>query len=162
MKSKATYETWEDFINSGLVRKKTKQEELLDISVSLRADARERQDTDISLVALEKLRELGFNNTLGTLYLANIIEDLYSERILLKSSREDKYFDLSSPDNEHFKYLVERYRIKDENYYRGAVAIAISRAKYESKNINEIAYKVLDSIINTKTKSLKANLNQVV
>jgi len=153
------FRTWEDVINSNLVKKKTKEEKIMDMSRSLRASQKDKEDTDISYVALEKLRELGFTNTLGTLYLANIIEDLYSEELLLKSLGMCDYFDLSLHDNVHYKYLVERYRINDEKYYRGAIAIAIAKSKYESKNINDIAYGVLDSIKNTKKNTLKLDSN---
>ena len=153
------FRTWEDVINSNLVKKKTKEERIIDMSRSLRAIQRDKEDTDISFVALEKLRELGFTNTLGTLYLANIVEDIYSEELLLDTLGMCDYFNLGLHDNIHYKYLVERYRINDEKYYRGAIAIAIARSKCDSKNINDIAFGVLDSIKKTKKNTLKLSSN---
>lgn len=157
MIKETSYRTWEDIINSKLVEKKTELEKTIDLSESLRADQRENGDTNISLVALEKLRELGFTSTIGTLYLANIIEDLYSEEILIKSLGMCDYFDLSLHDNIHYRYLYERYNINDENYYRGAIAIAIAKSTCETKNINEIVYGVLDRIKKEKKNTLKFN-----
>ena len=151
------FRTWEDVINSKFVEKRTELQKTIDLSVSLRAEYRENSDTDISLVALKKLRELGFTTNIGTLYIANIIEDLYSEELLIKSLGMCDYFDLSLHDNIHYKYLVERYRINDENYYRGAIAIAIAKSESESKNINEIIYGVLDSIKKNKNNTLILN-----
>ena len=148
--------TYEDIIKSGFVKEKTETEKIIDLSRSLRAEYRQTKDTDISSIAYDKLREIGFNNTLGTLYLADIIEDLYSERILLRTIGENEYFDLSYRDNLHYKYIYDRYRINDPYFYRGAIAIAISRSKCDCKNINEIAYGVLDGILKSeKTLKLK-------
>ncbi len=153
---KATKEikTYEDIINSGFVEEKTKLEKIVDLSRSLRSEYRHKNDADISSIAYNKLRELGFNNTLGTLYLADMIEDLYSERLLLRTIGENEYFDLSFRDNIHYKYIYDRYRINDPYFYRGAIAIAISRSKSDCKNINEIAYGVLNDILK-RVKTLK-------
>ena len=153
---KATKEikTYEDIVNSGFVEEKTELEKIVDLSRSLRSEYRHKNDTDISSIAYHKLRELGFNNTLGTLYLVDLIEDLYSERLLLRTLGEHEYFDLSFRDNIHYKYIYDRYRINDPYFYRGAIAIAISRSKSDCKNINEIAYGVLNDILKS-VKSLK-------
>ena len=41
------FRTWEDVINSNLVKKKTKEERIIDMSRSLRAIQRDKEDTDI-------------------------------------------------------------------------------------------------------------------
>ena len=156
IKATKEYKTYEDIVNSGFVEEKTELEKIVDLSRSLRSEHRQKNDANISSIAYNKLREMGFNNTLGTLYLADMIEDLYSERLLLRTIGENEYFDLSFRDNIHYKYIYDRYRINDPYFYRGAIAIAISRAKCECKNINEIAYGVLDGILKSiKTLKLK-------
>ena len=100
--------------------------------------------TNISLVALKKLEELGFNKDIGTLLFAGLIEDLYYERKVFNSS---DYFDLSRPDNPHYKYLVDRFKIGDEKSFRSLITISIGTSNFEEKNINEIAYSITRSII---------------
>ena len=108
---KATKEikTYDDIVNSGFVEEKTELEKIVDLSRSLRSEYRHKNDTVISSIAYNKLRELGFNNTLGTLYLVDLIEDLYSERLLLRTLGEHEYFDLSFRDNIHYKYIYDRW-----------------------------------------------------
>jgi len=122
-------------------------QEKRNISVSLRAKEREK-DSNISLEALIELKNVGFNTEYaGTLFLANIIEDLYYERVMFDGSI---YFDLSRFDNDHYKYVFDRYQVNDIDFYRGEIAKSIATSKYESKNINDIAYTVVDKIIKRK------------
>ncbi|MBR3117148.1 MAG: hypothetical protein IKF36_04665 [Bacilli bacterium] len=99
--------------------------------------------TNISLVALEKLEEIGFQKDIGTLLFAGLIEDLYHERKVFNSS---EYFDLSKPDNPHYKYLVDKFKIGDEKRYKALIALSIGTSNCDTKNINEIAYSITDKI----------------
>ena len=126
-----------------LEKVKQDEKEKRNISVSLRAKEKEK-DTNISLDALKELKNVGFDpNNVGTLFLANIIEDLYCERILFDSS---SYFDLSNYDNIHYKYVLDRYQVNDENFYRGEIAKSIATSKFESKNINDIVYFMVEKL----------------
>lgn len=102
------------------------------------------KNTNISLIAFKKLEEIGFKNDIGTLLFSGLIEDLYHERKVFDSS---DYFDLSKPDNPHYKYLVEKLKIGDENKFKALIALSIGTSDCEVKNINEIAYSITNDII---------------
>ena len=129
---------------------KQDEKEKINISVSLRSREKEK-DTDISLKALIELKNVGFNTDfIGTLFLANMIEDLYCERVMFD---ESIYFDLSRYDNIHYKYIFDRYQVNDINFYRGEIAKSIANSNYETKNINDIVYNVVDRLYKRKEKT---------
>ena len=140
-----------DTKNFSLDSLKRDEKEKINISVSLRAKEREK-NTNISLKALIELKNVGFNiESIGTLFLANIIEDLYCERTMFDSSN---YFDLSRYDNAHYKYVLDRYQVNDINFYRGEIAKSIANSKCESKNINDIAFQVVKNLSKNKEKTM--------
>lgn len=133
-------------------RIKREEKEKVSISISLRLREKEK-DTDIGLKALIELKNVGFNaNYVGTLFLANIIEDLYCERVMFDASA---YFDLSRFDNIHYKYVLDRYQVNDIDFYRGEIAKSIATSNCESKNINDIAYLLVDKLVKNKEKTKK-------
>lgn len=111
---------------------------------------------NISLIALNKLGKIGFNEkNLGTLFLSNIIEFLYYEKEYFDGS---DYFDLSLPNNIHYKFLEEKYGLDNVDLYRGFIAREIGISKCETKNINEIVYSVISMVtkeLNSKKKITK-------
>lgn len=100
---------------------------------------------NISFLALKKLEELGFKKeSFSTEVLANMIENIYHERSMFD---ESSYFDLSLPDNPHYKYLADKYMIGNEKVFRGLIAGAIGSSNCETKNINDLVFGVTNSII---------------
>ena len=123
-----------------------KRQDEKDIYLTARNESIEQEknkNTNISLIALEKLEEIGFNKDLGTVLFAGLIEDLYHERKVFNSS---DYFDLSKPDNPHYKYLVDKFKIGDEKRFKAFIALSIGTFNCETKNINEIAYSITKEI----------------
>lgn len=107
------------------------------------------KNINVSLIALNELRSIGFNNDVSILFLSKLIEDVYHER---KVYEQSDYFDLSTPENEHYKELANYYQMCDEQFYRVMVAKAIGDSKCETKNINDIVYGIV-SIISNKIKN---------
>ena len=73
-----------------------------------------------------------------------MIENIYHERSMFD---ESSYFDLSLPDNPHYKYLTDKYMIGNEKIFRGLIAGAIGSSNCETKNINDLVFGVTNSII---------------
>ena len=121
-------------------------------------DKEELKNIDISLIALNKLGDLGFNiESFATILIANMIEDLYYERNIYDGS---SYFDYSMPGNKHYDYLISRYKIGNEKLYKALIAREIGITDIEPKNINYIILKVTNEIIkkfDKKSKILKLN-----
>ena len=58
-------------------------------------------------------------------------------------------------DNEHYKELVRYYNIGDEKFYRAMIATAIGNSNCDSKNVNDIVYRIVTDIpklVNTNVK----------
>lgn len=98
---------------------------------------------DVSLIAYKELNNIGFRKDIPTYFLSKLIESVYHERKEFDSSN---YFDLSMEDNEHYKELAEYYNVGDEKFYRAMIATAIGNSNCESKNVNDIVYKIVTDI----------------
>ena len=108
---------------------------------------------DIGLLALGNLEKMGFDKEkFSTIVLANLVEDIFHERSNFDSS---EYFDLSAPNNLHYKYMLERYPIGDPEFFRGIVAWGIGTSECEAKNVNDVVYGVTNEIIKIVDKKAK-------
>lgn len=145
-----TIDKYEELLETLLELKQGKK----DIYLTVKNESIEEEknnNTNISLIALEKLEELGFKKDIGTILFAGLIEDLYHERRVFDSS---DYFDLSKPNNPHYKYLVNRTKVGNEDNFKALIARSIGTSSCETKNINEIAYKVTNEICKKLDKRL--------
>lgn len=103
------------------------------------------QKIDIYIIALDLLKELGFDEgTNGSKYLADIIVDLYHERKLFDKTNE--YFNLQSSKNNHYLFLKEYYgcgvlQILEE------IDCAIKNSYLKDYNIQSIVYIITNDII---------------
>lgn len=114
----------------------------------VRENSMEKLDNsiNISLLALNNLGEIGFNKkSFSTIALADLIEEVYHERSKIDDS---DYFDLSNPENIHYKHLADRFMIGNKDIFRGLIASAIGTSNCENKNINDIVFGVTENIVN--------------
>lgn len=107
---------------------------------------------NVSLIAYNELSNIGFKRDIPTYFLSKLIENVFHERKEFDSS---DYFDLTMDDNEHYKELVRYYNIGDEKFYRAMIATAIGNSNCDSKNVNDIVYRIVTDIpklVNTNVK----------
>ena len=166
MKTEGNFEVVDksyDFYASKVDEELKEREKVFDImaiSKDVREKTKQNNSINISLIALEELEKLGFKMSYQTSVFAKLIEDIYFERDKFCSK---EYFDLSLPDNLHYKYLAEELMVGTEKFYRGVIASAIGLSNCEKKNINEIVDKVVNKIskkLKNKTKKLSLEMQK--
>lgn len=101
----------------------------------------------IASVALNVLTELGFDETKkGTIYLADLVEDLYLERKVYNN--QDEYFNLDNKTNNHYHYLTEIYECGFKKIHE-RINEELSRISIDGGiySINELIYSIADNLI---------------
>lgn len=105
----------------------------------------ESDKISISKIALELLEELGFNiKQSGTIYLADIIEELYHERKIY--DKDNSYFDLNDRKNNHYVFVKEYYECGLKTLSE-RIDESISTSYVSDMPINNILYGVTNDII---------------
>ncbi|MBO5529859.1 MAG: hypothetical protein J5970_00480 [Bacilli bacterium] len=128
-----------------LLTKEQLKKEDIDTAKTISQKECNDKSINVSLIAYKELSNIGFKKDIPTYFLSKLIENLYHERKEFDSS---SYFDLTMDDNEHYKELATYYNIGDEKFYRAMIATAIGNSNCETKNVNDIVYKIVTSIPN--------------
>lgn len=113
---------------------------------------------DVSLIALDELKSIGFKSDMSTMVFSKLIEDLYHERTVYD---ESDYFNLVDYNNDHYSRLEDNIGIKEE-FCRAMIAFSIDKSDCETKNVNDIVYTVVGRISkkinNSKNNNIKFRL----
>lgn len=105
----------------------------------------EKNKLNISLIALDLLEELGFERkTLGTVYLADVIEILYHERKVF--DRENKFFDFDDKRNNNYLFANEYHECGLKNLLQ-EIYKEISKSYVSNNTLNDIIYGVTNDLI---------------
>ena len=105
----------------------------------------ESKRISICNIALELLEELGFDiKQSGTIYLADIIEELYHERRMY--DKENPYFDLNDRKNNHYVFVKDYYECGLSTLLE-RIDESISTSYVSDMPINNILYGVTNDII---------------
>lgn len=113
------------------------------------------KNINVSFIALNELKSMGFKNDVSTFFLSKLIEDLYHER---KEFDGSDYFDLKKKDNVHYSNLLDQLIIGDQEFYKIMINRAIKESNCETKDINEIVYGIVGLVSKKINNSNKIRL----
>ena len=129
------------------------------------SDIKKHQEKGINIpeIVFNLLKELGFNpEDLGTIFLEDVITNLYHERKLFVQN--DKYYDFNDYRNNHYVYTKDEYDYRLATI-RKEIEKVIASSYLQGQTPNEIIYSVVNDVISQcarDTKKLELKISEEI